>query len=416
MLTKGDKMEETLKIECNWSYQNKDFTHGVDVDFDASTVGLNLHSRYPNPVLVTKYKDKRLKVWLISSTRDKATIIVNGAELEFTRKNNNAAALYEHNLTDIEFEYVMRGPGSKLVKKQALKALNVNNDERIKKQRAADAVAKENRIAANDAKFARDFANMESSPVEYARERCHHLLEKEGRSREFWFYRGMINQIYYWRNKVKPGLEKQVSKEMDAADEWLVRWVDFRDWWQSIPIDPKKYNDQFIEKHFLRKFNEDIQYMTDQYTEVMVHGYRGEIELAASEVGLEVWEGSEEWDDGIIWFIYPETEVLFPFNLCWVHVPSQGFKWSINTNFRINQWMLNQHGPMEDIDQDTAWNFASNFIGQGKTYCSTDFKLTNRLLNYHGGYKGPNVFFNMCKGTVKAYADTNPPPEPIRYE
>ena len=408
--------ENTFTLSCDWKYSNKDFSHGKTVQFESTDTNLNLHSRRPNPVLVNKYNDKRLKVWLTSHTRNTVNCKVNGMEISVDRRNNNAATLYERNLTLYEYRHLLKGLSAPDITEQELNELNENDEKKLKQQREADEIKKANRIAANDARFAEDFENMDTSPIEFARERCYHLLEKEGRSREFWFYRGMIIQVDYWRNKVKPSLQAQVEKEMDAAEEWLENWTAFRDWWQSIPTDPKKYDDQFIERYFLRKFNEDIQYMSNQYADVITGGYRGEIEAAASEVGLESWDGSEEWDDGILWLKYPPTDVLFPFNLCWIHNPRQNYNWGINTNFRVNQWLLSQHGPIEEVDQDTAWGLSYNLITIGKTYLNTDFKLTNRLLNYHGGHKGPNVFFKSCMETVRNYANTNPPPKPIPFD
>ena len=346
--------------------------------------------------------DHRVKGW--GTDLDTRVQPVNGVSVQFERRGPNA---FQAQLTATQASVIrnFRVPRAEPTAEQ----------RRTYEEREAQAQqAKQDRISANEEKFAKVFGENGSwvapneSPVENARQWCYHLYERDGtRTPQFWFFRGAINHIDVWRDDRKPKLEARVESEIARSVEWLETWREFRDWWAGIPVRPDVYNDRFLKK-LLDKFNQDIDHVQEQLTLAQDHGYRGEIELAAEEVGLEVWAETEDWDDGFIWFRYPENGLLFPYSLLWIHAPNN--PWRINAQFRVNEWMLKQ-SPIADVTQDQAWRWATVLLSVGVTKVGPDFKLTNRLLPYVGGYQNkPNVLYGPCVDQVRAHAANNPPP------
>ncbi len=220
--------------------------------------------------------------------------------------------------------------------------------------------------------------------------------------------RSGINVAEEWRERRGPRLAERVSSEIQAAQDWLERWGAFRRWWSGIPVRSDVYNDRF-----LARFDADLRHVREELKVAEEHGYRGEIVLAAEEGGLEVWPESEDWDDGYIWFRHPETRVLFPFCLLWVHMPEQRHPWRISHQYRLNQWVLQRH-PLEDVSQDRAWQYLTAGLTCATTKVGPSFELTNRLLVYHGGYRQrPNALYAPCIEQVRQHAATTPPPVPV---
>ena len=347
--------------------------------------------------------DNRVKAW--GTDLDAHVQPINAINIQFERRGPNA---FQAQLTPIQASTIR----TYKVKTAAARAKAQADRQRLQEEREARArQARQDRISAKEAEFATVFGENGVAPVESpatnARQWCYHIHERDGRTPLFWFFRGAINHIDVWQDERKSKLEARVASEIERSKLWITTWTEFRDWWAGIPVRSNVYNDRFLTK-LLNKFNQDIQGVQEQLTLAEEHGYRGEIELAAKEVGLEVWEESEDWDDGYIWFRYPNNGLLFPYSLLWLNAPNN--PWHINAQYSINEWMLKQ-SPIADVTQDQAWRWATSLLSVGVTKVGPNFKLTNRLLPYVGGYQNkPNALYRPCVDQVRAYADNNPPP------
>ena len=403
------------------------------------TTGINLkdRGRYKSSVVLVDHdrkQDYRVKVWIQEENTSQVLqrhISINGETVVF---QNNRNGLYVGEVTatkvrsikssfdsarydDIKSSRDHTESSSDSGTITTKKTEEQRREEKKRKLEEAWEWARRKRVSEREEAFSKVFGengvSPDESPATNARKWCHHILDKgDGRTKTFWWFRGAINHIDYWRNHTKEPLERRVQKQVEDAERWISRWTRFANWWSDIPIRKDVYNDRFI-RRLHEIFNRDIQSVIDELEKTKSLGYRGEIVEAAEEADLQVWEGSENWDDGYIWFRYPDTGVLFPFSLLWIHKPSQNHPWRINSEFKVNEWALGRY-PLPDITQDMAWHWCNFYlVGQAKVV-GPDFKLTNRLLPYVGGYQNrPNHLFAPCIEQVRRYAATNQPPEPI---
>ena len=348
--------------------------------------------------------DNRVKAW--GTDLDTKIQPINAVNVQFERRGPNA---FQAQLTPIQASTIR----TYKVKTAAARAKAQADRQRLQEEREARArQARQDRISAKEAEFATVFGE-NGVGRQWNRRRPMHgsgaIISMSAMVERLCSGSFVVQSIILMSGRmiVSPSSKRRVDSEIERTTLWINTWTEFRDWWAGIPVRSNVYNDRFLTK-LLNKFDQDIQGMQEQLALAVEHGYRGEIELAAEEVGLEVWEESEDWDDGYIWFRYPNNGLLFPYSLLWLHDARNS--WRINAQYSINEWMLKQ-SPIADVTQDQAWRWATSLLSVGVTKVGPNFKLTNRLLPYVGGYQNkPNALYRPCVDQVRAYAANNPPP------
>lgn len=383
----------------------------------------------PKVVLVNDGSSFRVKMW-IKSDEPLLSVQLNENSIALRKGTSKDTGLYQGSFSPNQLKeilsYEITEPVSVEVKEP------VGSQQRVVKiEKKVEAATKEN-----------------ESPFKNARRKAYEVYKKEGASANYYALRQAHGTARLWKEKGKEGLERAVNLQYNAGMDWIAKWRPLLKWWDEFVEIPRdqfqretgfaNWEDYFAPGHgsaklgelkpglayykpkdlyrsarfpigFVRgKMERAFEIMERELAFIQDGKYSREIVKAASSVGLEHIKGSENWDDGYLWFEHPGNPgVKFPYNLVWLHCPQTGIHYTVGKQFRMNHLMVEHVGRPETLTQEKAWNYLDFLLTSGSLYVDVDYDPRKVMLNHKGEL---NVHYKKIVKYVVQIARENPPP------
>ena len=214
----------------------------------------------------------------------------------------------------------------------------------------------------------------------------------------YFFYRQHRNYTKYWRKFSRNQLLNHVPEAVEEAKDWLEKWTEFAEWFEGQTISEEAFGDvdgtnvyhyegggtgvmqrrdsynSLVRNHsgFSERVWDKVNSVQEQLDLVDEDdpdfGVYEEVISKVTELGLEPVEAMNARDDGMLWFVDPETDVKYMYALRPLHSTTRwnNRPWTVTSTFTFDrQQSYSAHSNWKDHPYITLDRTIVRFVHRG---------------------------------------------------